>query len=173
MRLLLILFFLIALGIQSFGQAIKPKTGKPKTNQGTIRKIDRKSLSTFLNNQNDTLYIVNFWATWCKPCVAELPAFVSAARHFKGKSVKFQLISLDFEGDLNTKLIPFLARKKLGISSWLMTDIDYDAWINTVSEDWGGAIPATLIFNNAKGKHKFIGNELSSEELVAEIKAYY
>jgi len=171
MRFLLILILFISVGNLSFGQSNAHKKPKSKATTSSLRKIDRKSLTTFLNNKNDTLYVVNFWATWCKPCVAELPAFVSAANHFKGKPVKFQLISLDFESEMQTKLIPFLARKKLGISSWLMTDLDYDAWINSVSKDWGGAIPATLIFNNAQGKRKFIGSELSFEELEVEIKA--
>lgn len=170
MRFYFIILIVTLLSISCFAQKKSPKTAQPSLRKVEIRLIDTKELNSFLANTSDTIYIVNFWATWCKPCVAELPSFVSAANQYKRQTVKIQLISLDFKSDVQ-KVKQLLGRPKYApLNSWLMTNIDYDSWINLVSPEWGGAIPATIIFNNAKGKRKFIGNELTAEELVAEIE---
>jgi thiol-disulfide isomerase/thioredoxin len=171
MRFYLTVLLAVLLSIGCFAQRKSQKTVQPSLRKVEVRLIDTKELTSFLASTSDTIYVVNFWATWCKPCVAELPSFVSAANQYKGQPVKIQLISLDFKSDTQ-KVKQLLGRAKYApLNSWLMTNIDYDSWINLVSPEWGGAIPATLIFNNAKGKRKFIGNELTAEELVAEIEA--
>jgi thiol-disulfide isomerase/thioredoxin len=171
MRFYYIILIVTLHSISCFAQQKSHKTVQPSLRKIEVRLIDTKELTNFLANTSDTIYVVNFWATWCKPCVAELPSFVSAANQYKGQPVKIQLISLDFKSDTQ-KVKQLLGRPKYSpLNSWLMTNIDYDSWINLVSPEWGGAIPATLIFNNAKGKRKFIGNELTAEELVAEIEA--
>jgi len=171
MRFCFIIFIVTLLSVSSFAQKIKQKTAQPSLRKVDVRLIDTKELISFLANTSDTIYVVNFWATWCKPCVAELPSFVIAANQYKGQPVKIQLISLDFKSDVQ-KVKQLLDRPKYApLNSWLMTNIDYDSWINLVSPEWGGAIPATLIFNNAKGKRKFIGSELTADELASEIEA--
>jgi thiol-disulfide isomerase/thioredoxin len=171
MRFYLTVLLAVLLSIGCFAQRKSQKTVQQSLRKVEVRLINTNELTSFLASTSDTIYVVNFWATWCKPCVAELPSFVSAANQYKGQPVKIQLISLDFKSDIQ-KVKQLLGRAKYGqLNSWLMTNIDYDSWINLVSPDWGGAIPATLIFNNAKGKRKFIGNELTAEELVTEIEA--
>jgi thiol-disulfide isomerase/thioredoxin len=171
MRFCITVLLAVLISVSCFAQKKTPKTGQIPLRKVEVRLIDTKELTSFLANNSDTIYVVNFWATWCKPCVAELPSFVSAANQYKGQPVKIQLISLDFKSDIQ-KVKQLLGRAKYApLNSWLMTNIDYDSWINLVSPEWGGAIPATLIFNNAKGKRKFIGNELTAEKLVAEIEA--
>ena len=171
MRFYLSVLLAVLLGVSCFAQRKSQKTVQPSLRKVEVRLINTNELTSFLASTSDTIYVVNFWATWCKPCVAELPSFVSAANQYKGQPVKIQLISLDFISDVQ-KVKQLLGRAKYTpLNSWLMTNIDYDSWINLVSPEWGGAIPATLIFNNAKGKRKFISNELTVEELVAEIEA--
>lgn len=171
MRFHFIILIVTFLSVSCFAQKKSSRTAQPSLRKVEVRLINTNELTSFLANTSDTIYVVNFWATWCKPCVAELPSFVSAANQYKGQPVKILLISLDFKSDVQ-KVKQLLGRPKYSpLNSWLMTNIDYDSWINLVSPEWGGAIPATLIFNNAKGKRKFIGNELSAEELVAEIEA--
>jgi thiol-disulfide isomerase/thioredoxin len=47
-------------------------------------------------SSTDTIYVVNFWATWCKPCVEELPIFDSLNLEVKGQAIKVLLVNLDF-----------------------------------------------------------------------------
>src|ERR1700739_2398938 len=81
-------------------------------------------LENRIKNNSDTAYVVNFWATWCVPCVKELPAFDSLNTAYSKKKVKVLLVSLDFKEDLQTKLIPFLISKKIKPEVVLLDETD-------------------------------------------------
>ncbi len=122
----------------------------------------------YLLKNDDITYVLNFWATWCKPCVKELPAFEKLNSDYKDKNVKVILVSLDFPERLTTGVVPFV--KKYGLESQviLLDDDDANRWIPKVSEDWSGAIPATLIVKN--GTVKFYERSFTFEELEKELK---
>lgn len=101
-------------------------------------------------NHKDTVYVVNFWATWCKPCVAELPALDSLNHKYKGSKVKVLLVCLDFREELQTKVNPFLKRKNLSSECVLLDEVDGNAYIDKISPNWSGAIPATLFKSGDK-----------------------
>ena len=118
-----------------------------------------------LNSQSDTVQVVNLWATWCKPCVHEIPGFLRVAEAFKGKPVKFLFVSLDFKQDLKRKLVPFINKQQITQPVALLDEPDYNSWIPKLEPGWGGSIPATLIFNNHTRKRLFIERELTEQEL--------
>ena len=99
--------------------------------------------------EDDTTYVINFWATWCAPCIKELPYFEQL--HKDNPKVKVILVSLDSRKDLEKKLIPFVAKKQLTAEVILLSDKDYNAWLDKIDDSWSGAIPATLIIS---GKRK-------------------
>lgn len=117
-----------------------------------IRSYDFDGFEPLLHKEDDTLRIINFWATWCKPCVKELPAFTRIAHEFSGKKVKVIFVSLDFPRQMERKLIPFVEERKLE-NVILLDDPKSNTWIPKVDESWSGAIPATLIYK--KGKRNF------------------
>lgn len=125
---------------------------KPLTEDVSFVKVpvyDYASLSKrYFENQNDTIYVVNFWATWCKPCIKELPAFEKLNETFNDQPVKVVLVSLDFPDKLETGVIPFIEKNKLQSEVVLLDDADANSWIPKVSEQWSGAIPATLFIKN-------------------------
>ncbi|PHN08502.1 TlpA disulfide reductase family protein [Flavilitoribacter nigricans] len=100
--------------------------------------------------QNDTTYVINFWATWCKPCVAELPYFEQLHSEIGNEKMKVILVSLDFAKDVETKLVSFVKQRQLKPEVIALTDGKYSDWIDKVHPDWGGAIPVTYIY---KGDH--------------------
>lgn len=122
------------------------------------------------SKQNDTTYIVNFWATWCKPCVNELPYFEQLNEKYKNEKVQVILISLDFIKQYDSKLKPFVAKRKLQSQVVLLDEPNYNAWIDKVDKNWGGAIPATVIFNNDKKQYQFFEREFTFEELDQLVK---
>lgn len=94
---------------------------------------------------DDNVYVINFWATWCAPCVKELPYFEKL--HKENKKVKVILVSLDSQKDLDKKLIPFIAKKKLTAEVILLGDKDYNTWLDKIDKNWSGSIPATFIIS--------------------------
>lgn len=96
---------------------------------------------------NDTLYVFNFWATWCVPCVEELPYFQQLYANYKDQKVKLVLVSLDFDRDLSKKVIPFVEKNQIKADVWVLTNYMRNMeWIDQLSPDWGGSIPATLVY---------------------------
>jgi len=107
-------------------------------------------LAYLFEYQNDTTYVINFWATWCKPCVAELPYFEKLHANYSDKKVKVVLVSLDFAKDVPTKLVNFVKKRQLKPSVIALTDGKYNEWIDQVSPEWSGAIPVTYIYKEGK-----------------------
>ena len=101
-----------------------------------------------LHFSNDTTYLVNFWATWCTPCVTELPAFERIGQEYKNEKVKVILVSLDFPGQIESRLLPFLEQNGIRSEVLVLNDPDANKWIDRVDPSWSGAIPATLIYNH-------------------------
>lgn len=125
--------------------------------------IGVKELESVLSVENDTLYIINFWATWCSPCVKEIGYFEAAHRTGKGKKQKVILINLDFPNQTERRVIPFIKEKDLTATILQMTELDYNKWIPIVDPEWGGQIPATLFMKN--GEKHFVAEELTELEL--------
>jgi hypothetical protein len=101
----------------------------------------------------DTFFVVNFWATWCKPCVEELPAFDSLQAMPHQPPVKVLLVCLDFKEELEKKVKPFLERHRLQAECVLLDEVNGNDFIDRISESWQGSIPATLF---AAGKQRVL-----------------
>ena len=137
-----------------------------------VKLVKFDDVEKFMNRQTDTTYVINFWATWCNPCVHELPNFGKLDSTYHNQKIKVLLVSLDFPKEFNTKLIPFVSKKKIQTEVWLLNDPDYNAWIDKVDPSWSGSIPATLVLNNKLKMKKFNEKELNLEELNALVKPF-
>ena len=112
---------------------------------------DFEELEEALPQDDDQLLILNFWATWCKPCVAEMPYFNALSKKYSDDPrVKVLLISLDMSSQLESRLIPFINERQLHPEVWVLDDPDANAWIDRVDPSWSGAIPATLFYKGEK-----------------------
>jgi len=112
----------------------------------TIPVLTFDELAPIFQVENDTTYVINFWATWCKPCVAELPYFMELHKKHEGGKFKMIFVSLDFPKQIEKKLLPFLAKNPLPGPVLVLDDPDANAWIPRVHPDWSGAIPATYVY---------------------------
>ena len=127
-------------------------------------------LEPLLNKKEDKVYVVNFWATWCAPCVKELPYFEALNEDYKSKNIEVLLVSLDFPKQYETRLKPFIAEHKLKSEIVVLNDVDSNTWIPKVDKEWSGAIPATIIYN--KSKRAFYEKSFNLEELKTEVNKF-
>jgi thiol-disulfide isomerase/thioredoxin len=116
-------------------------------------------------SSKDTVYIINFWATWCAPCVAELPEFNDLQKQYAGAPVKVLLVSLDFKEDYPMKLATFLQRKKIMPEVVWLSDTNPNVFIPKIDNSWGGSIPATVIVQPGKGFKKFMEGQVTAKEV--------
>jgi len=122
-------------------------------------------LQKLIDSKSDKIQVINFWATWCAPCVKELPLFEKL--NAEGRAdIKVTLISMDLDLDPNPeKVHKFIARKNIKSEVLLLDEQDPDSWIGKIEKDWSGALPATIVINQKTGERKFIGKELHEGEL--------
>lgn len=137
------------------------------TAQG-FTKADFSELEELMASENSTLYIINFWATWCKPCIQELPYFEKIHQDYASKNVKVILVSLDTEKNWEPALTPFLQRHFITADVWALYNQKPSDWIDRVSPQWSGAIPGTLFLMN--GKKYFFEQEFTYESLQSQIQ---
>lgn len=121
-------------------------------------------LQKMIENKSDKILVLNFWATWCAPCIKELPQFEKVTANRNDVEVILVSIDLDLDPDPD-KVYRFMARKKLKSNVYLLDERDPNSWIDKIDASWEGAIPATLVINQQSGKRKFVGKELKEGEL--------
>lgn len=120
------------------------------TDSLTIQIVNYDQLKPLLHNDNDTTYVVNFWATWCAPCVKELPYFVALDSIYGEGPFKLILVSLDFKKDYVSKLQPFVTKRELEPFVLVLEDSRANYWIDDIDSSWSGAIPATLVYRGTR-----------------------
>ena len=112
--------------------------------------------------------LFNFWATWCGPCIRELPHFEALNKN--DKRVNVNLISLDEREDVSNKVQQFIIKKDIQSSVFLLDETDFNEIIPRISNEWSGAIPATLIIHNKTGTKYFYEKEFKDQELEKTIE---
>lgn len=135
-----------------------------------INVLNFEELKPLLEKKTDTTYVVNFWVTWCAPCIAEIPYFEQVGEKYSNDKLKVLMVSLDFPTHIKSRLIPFIKKEKMKNEVVLLDDPNSNRWIPLVDEDWSGAIPATLVYN--KHERKFYPNELSFNELDSVVNEF-
>jgi thiol-disulfide isomerase/thioredoxin len=129
--------------------------------------FDFNGFKKFLTQNDDKIHVINFWATWCAPCVNELPFFEKINTQFANKNVEVVLVSLDFPHLYESKLKPFIIENHIKSKVIALDDVDMNTWIPQVNKDWSGSIPATIIYKN--NDSKFFEKSFTYETLENEI----
>ena len=132
----------------------------------TVMLLTLDQLDERINKGKDTVYILNFWATWCGPCLQELPYFEKLTTALKGEKVKIMLVSLDFKSKLQTAVIPLANKLALRNEVFLLNEQDQQQYIERIDKTWSGALPATLFINKAQNKRDFKEKEFTYQELL-------
>jgi thiol-disulfide isomerase/thioredoxin len=134
--------------------------------------VDFQGYKNAIMQNDDVLYVVNFWATWCVPCVEELPHFIALNEKYKTERFNMTFVTLDGAKDFEKRVLPFAEKHKMNGDLLLLNDVkNMNKWIKEVNPSWSGAIPATVFYKNGKQLH-FTEGQLSKTELETLIKKH-
>jgi thiol-disulfide isomerase/thioredoxin len=129
--------------------------------------VNFTKLETIINKKDNKLYVVNFWATWCRPCVMELPYFMEVNKTYQNNpKFKMILVSLDLAKEAVTIVQPYLVKNKIDVEVYLLDDNKrMNQWIPAIDSKWSGAIPATVFYRNGI-KLDFKESKMEKSELI-------
>lgn len=134
-----------------------------------IPKWKISDLEAYIKNSNKPT-VVNFWATFCKPCIKEIPHFQKLVSQYEKDSVQLLLVSLDMPEMYPEKIKTFANKFKITVPVIFLDETNADIFCPVIDEKWSGAIPATLFINNKIGYRKFFEKEMPEQEFKTELK---
>lgn len=137
--------------------------------QSPIQKVKITDLEAYIAKSDHPL-IVNFWATFCVPCVKEIPYFQTTVARFKDQKVELVLVSLDLPSYYPAKIADFAKKSDFTARIVWLDETDADYFCPKMDSRWSGAIPASLFINNATHYRRFFDRQLTDGQVGPEIK---
>ena len=153
---ILALFFAFIVSANIYTQDLKP-----------IGKID--DIKTIFDSAKGKVILINFWATWCKPCVKEFPELTKLYANYKEKGFELVFISLDDLSEIDSKLKPFLVKNGVDFTTYYNTISNPEELINYIDKNWSGAIPSTYIYDKEGNLKTSIVGSKTYEQFEKEI----
>jgi thiol-disulfide isomerase/thioredoxin len=135
-----------------------------------VKKVKITDVEAYIQSSDHPL-IISFWATWCVPCVEEIPWFQEGVAKFADQKVELILVSLDFPKDYPQRLESFIKKKNWQATFYWLDETNADYFCPKVHPRWEGGIPATLFVNNKTGYRRFFDRALTDRQVEPEIKA--
>lgn len=140
--------------------------------QDQAKIVKLPELQELISSKGDKIKVINFWATWCAPCVKEMPLFEKLGQ--ERQDVQVTLVSMDLDLDPDpAKVYKFVTRKKLQSQVVILDEKNPNSYIELIDKSWSGALPATIVVNSRTGQRKFVEKELHEgdlEKLIAEVQ---
>lgn len=158
--------------IVSTNDSIPPTNSSTTSNTDTptAKPVTVEQLLARFGQNSDTVIVYNFWATWCKPCIEEMPHFEALGAKYADKKLKIVFVSLDFFEDLDKRVNPFIVKKALKSEVLILNGGNNpNAWIDRIEPTWTGAIPATIILRTSDNYRRFYEREFTLEQLETEL----
>ena len=136
----------------------------------SLRPVDAPDILEIIRQHRGQVVLLNFWATWCPPCIVEFPEIVSLERAYRDRGLVVVSVSADFPSQIDSKLLPFLHKHRPSFPVYLKQTDDVDEFIRLIDPEWTGAIPATFFFERDGGVASKKFSVMTHEEMVRVVE---
>lgn len=116
--------------------------------------VDAPAIQELVRAQQGRVVLLNFWATWCPPCLVEFPEIVALEKEFRSRGLTVISVSADSPKRVESDLIPFLEKHPPSFPIYVMQTDDVDAFMHRIDPEWDGTLPTTF-FIDRQGKIVF------------------
>ncbi len=135
-----------------------------------IKKWQITDVENYMKDTVSKVLVISFWATFCKPCVAEIPSFISITDKYKSQKVALLLVSLDLPSYYPKKIAGFVNRQGYKANIVWLNETNADYFCPKIDKSWSGSIPGTLLLNTKTGYRKFFEEEMEAADFEKELQ---
>lgn len=151
MKQTILVGLLLMTALASFGQApsLRPALLNPKTVEAISTEEFRQLIAQHAakGEQRGEVVLVNFWATWCAPCVKEIPELMKLEEKYKARGFKLIAVSLDEPEELEITVRPFVTKRFPGFVSYLCKESDHDKFVSVIDSVWNEILPTNFLLD--------------------------
>jgi thiol-disulfide isomerase/thioredoxin len=161
-----------AVVIAGFLMAVSQAAHATATAAPPAQLIKAAELRALLDRQRGRVVVLNLWATWCVPCLREIPDLVQLETEFRTRGVTLIGLGMDEGSSLQGMVEPFRREHFPGFRTWLRNEPDMDTLVSVVDPAWNEILPTTyLIGRDGKVARKIQGKKTLAEfrKLLSEI----
>jgi thiol-disulfide isomerase/thioredoxin len=134
-----------------------------------VQPVNKEQLSKLIKERNGKVLLLNLWATWCIPCREEFPDLIRIVNEFKNNYAEVVGISIDFQDEVQSKIIPFLKKQKVNFKNYVNGFDNDEQLINMISKKWNGALPTTIIYDSTGKQVSFLEGKRTYQEFKNEL----
>ena len=134
----------------------------------TIRKVKITDVEEYVKNSDHPI-VLNCWATWCAPCIEEIPYFMQTVKQYSDQKVELLLVSCDFPKSYPNKILELIKKKQLEATFFWLNETNADYFCPKIDPKWDGTLPSTLFVNAKTGYRKFFGRPMTDRQIALEV----
>ena len=140
------------------------------TDPGRLERLSADGLKQWLSAHRGEVIVINLWATWCRPCLEEIPELVRLAEAYAGEGVVVVGIAMDDPADLDSVVAPFKAKWFPGFRSFMRDELEFDTLVSVLDPTWNEILPTSYLLNRSGQLAGTLAGGKSYEEFEALIK---
>ncbi len=132
--------------------------------------MDMAGLEALLDESRGKVTVINFWATWCVPCVAEMPYLAAFYRQHPRDEVAFLALSLDSPSEIETTVPRFMKEHEIPFPAYVLTERDIEEVSQVVRQEIYGALPVTIVYDRSGDVQRVWEGPITLDELNSAVK---
>jgi thiol-disulfide isomerase/thioredoxin len=134
-----------------------------------VKKVKVTEVEEYVKNSDHPI-VLNCWATWCAPCIEEIPYFMETVKKYSDQKVELLLVSLDFATSYPNKIQELIKKKKFDATFFWLNETNADYFCPKIDPKWDGTLPSTLFVNPKTGYRQFFGRPMTDRQVELEVK---